>query len=1226
MIPNEPTLDTSKLDEVIAEYLQAVESGHNTDREALLQRHPDLADRLRVFFADEEHFDRLASPLKDAFAAANSLDTSTTPNAADPRTIRYFGDYELLSEIARGGMGVVYKARQVSLNRTVAVKLILSGQLAGADDVKRFRAEAEAAASLDHPNIVPIYEIGEHEGNQYFSMKLIEGTSLAKQIPMLVKDPRGAVKLLATVARGIHYAHQRGILHRDLKPANILLDKQDHPHITDFGLAKRVEHDSGLTQSGAILGTPAYMSPEQASGQSKRLSVAADVYSLGAIFYEMLCGSPPFKADSAMGVLMKVQTEEPRAPRQINPNLDRDLETICLKCLEKDPKRRYGSADAMADELERWLRGEPIQARPTTRVERTLKWVKRKPLAAAFIAVSVTALAALLWSGWAFNQRLKVANETLQERLRLSMIEQARTERIVNNRPRSLELLTEAAQIRRDADLRAEAIQTIAQSGLRQVLKLPFGDVVMKRFNPQGTLLAIGGRCYELVDSGPTKDVIGVRVYEIPSGRVLGATKWDSESGLFAWDPEGQRLAVQKPAGKMTVWDPRNGSETAYFPARGAPVFSPDGKRLAVYRGSAVTHYDLSTEQPYLQGAVHNFTDSKQPIAVMRYLPSGELLLRRERKLFLWNPVSDKVTPLGADTEEIGGTNADGGVVAAKVSDGISLLDTLTRAERARLRLSGLSASSFYVSPDGERLIFKDPTETTRLRVWDATTGKFLPGMREEGLRFMGHFWGGWGYDSGFWPSAKTPWSSGDRQFSPDSAWFAAEAGTGESRVMIWDVTSGAKVAALPKAADPEWSEDGRWLAVVTDGKVPTSKYSWMGSQRSTVEVWESSRATTDRRLLRPVRSIIWRADSKRLSANDTLWDVENRAGRAVLRNIPQESMDKKYGWVLDDDGTFHALSGREKTCEWVESFPIPGQESAWAIAFLPDDQTWAYHAGVDTRMYFEQIAPVKKTFAVFDPTKPNSLWSCGIGSAAFSPDGKSVLVANSALQHGYSYKEAPGGTEPGTSQLELWSLVDGKQIAVWPAMKSSMNSSNNHTTGNVMAKTVFSPDGKLVASACFVNWGVEIRDVASGAQLKHLRPNIPPKNGDFTDWNNRGIAFTPDSRLVVCCAENRTRIYDVASGQEFAVCDNGPVKLNALSISPDGRTFATGDAEKRIRLWEIPTGRELAHWEAHETSVTALAFSPDGKTLASGSNDGVLRLWNLPAIRRGLVELGLDW
>jgi serine/threonine-protein kinase len=298
------------------------------------------------------------------------------------RELDYIGDYEVIEEIARGGMGVVFKARHRDLKRLVALKMILSGQLATPEERQRFRREAELAANLDHPNIVPIFEVSEFQGSPYFSMKLIEGESLArltsarktKQAPL---DADEAARLVATLARALDYAHERGFLHCDLKPSNILLDREGRPHVTDFGLARRTSEESSLSMSGAILGTPSYMAPEQASGVRKGLSPATDVYGLGAIFYELLTGDPPFRSGTLMETVVHVLERDPTPPRELRADLPKELETICLKCLEKAPQDRYPSAAALAGELDRYLQGEVIDA--TSFFPRLRRWNRREP-------------------------------------------------------------------------------------------------------------------------------------------------------------------------------------------------------------------------------------------------------------------------------------------------------------------------------------------------------------------------------------------------------------------------------------------------------------------------------------------------------------------------------------------------------------------------------------------------------------------------------------------------------------------------------------------------------------------------------------------------------------------------------------------------------------------------------------------------------------------------------
>jgi serine/threonine-protein kinase len=388
------------LDEVLAAYMQAAHQGNAPSRQELIDQYPTLAEDLSRFFADQDHINHLAAPLRRLIPPRQTL----APGCM-------LGDYELLEEIAQGGMGVVFKACQRTLNRTVAVKVLRTSSSA-ASAWRRFRVEVEAVAGLDHPHIVPVYEVGECDGQHFFSMKLIEGGSLAAAKDRFRGDARAAARLLATVARAVQHAHERGILHRDLKPSNVLLDVRGQPFVSDFGLAKRLSAtgapeemgttsgspDADVTGAGGVVGTPGYMAPEQADGLPP--TTAADVWGLGAILFELLTGRPPFQGANALEVLRRVREQEPPAPHSLESRVDRDLEAVCLACLRKDPKARYASARDLADDLDRYLASQPVSVRSVGRLRRFGRWCRRQPVIAALtgalVVVFLTAFIAVL--------------------------------------------------------------------------------------------------------------------------------------------------------------------------------------------------------------------------------------------------------------------------------------------------------------------------------------------------------------------------------------------------------------------------------------------------------------------------------------------------------------------------------------------------------------------------------------------------------------------------------------------------------------------------------------------------------------------------------------------------------------------------------------------------------------------------------------------------------------
>ncbi len=364
--------DEQLLAELAARLADEMQRGQLPNVDAVISEHPQLAEELRGLWATMLVADCVAAGANSS-SQRGSKNGSGAPThghplpfydaTSSPSTGDALGDYELIDELGRGGMGVVYRARQRSLGRTVALKMILRGAMPSPADLARFRTEAESAARLDHPAIVPIYEIGQHDGQPFFTMKYVAGTTLAKRLAEGPMHPREAAELLAPICRAIHFAHERGVLHRDLKPSNILIDEEGRPHVSDFGLAKRVETDAELTLSGAVLGTPSYMAPEQAAGKRGKIGRESDVYSLGTILYQMLTGRPPFQAATPVETVMMVVEQEPLPPRLLNPRADRELEMIALKCLQKPPELRYGTAAELADDLDAYLADEPTVAR-----------------------------------------------------------------------------------------------------------------------------------------------------------------------------------------------------------------------------------------------------------------------------------------------------------------------------------------------------------------------------------------------------------------------------------------------------------------------------------------------------------------------------------------------------------------------------------------------------------------------------------------------------------------------------------------------------------------------------------------------------------------------------------------------------------------------------------------------------------------------------------------------
>jgi eukaryotic-like serine/threonine-protein kinase len=537
MYPSPPEADNRQelqFGKALAEYLRRADGGEVIDRSQFLAEHADVADLLREYFESADEISSLTTE--------NHISNTEVTGQFPYR----FGDYELLKEIARGGRGVVYRAVQLSLSRPVAIKMILGGHLVSSDDVQRFWKEAHAVASLRHPNIVSIHDVGEHDGRHYISMELIEGQNLAEIVRRNPLSGKKAATYSCNIASAIQHAHNAGLLHRDLKPSNVIVDESDQVKVTDFGFAKELESADGQTLTGQILGTPSYMPPEQAIGDNRSLAPTCDIYSMGAVLYELVTGRPPFRAESTIETLRQVIELEAPRPRTLNPNVPRDLETIILKCLAKEPSRRYQTADELADDLSRYLQDEPIHARPPSISGWVWRWSRRNRGWSAAIVFGTCALAALMVGATLASNALSVS------RGRESLLQLQSIERTSGWSEHAWEVIKQAAQVGKDDTLQSQA--ALALTGIdarvgRQFLEFGAEQAV---WDQRGECLLIA----TLTNSRPATRGVG-----------LWSARTDSVSAMpspgagpvgFSRDGQPVQLAVGEDGSSLTLWNLEN--------------------------------------------------------------------------------------------------------------------------------------------------------------------------------------------------------------------------------------------------------------------------------------------------------------------------------------------------------------------------------------------------------------------------------------------------------------------------------------------------------------------------------------------------------------------------------------------------------------------------------------------------------------------------------------------
>ncbi len=1167
-----PSEREQRLQAVLVAYLEAAERGQEPDPQQLLAQQPEFAGELTEFLANHRQLDRLAAPLRQVAEAAQAeadarrtrdgdAISSAGPSPGD--MVRYFGDYELLEEIARGGMGIVFKARQVSLNRLVALKMILKGELASEQDVQRFQTEARAAANLDHPHIVPIYEIGEHEGQHYFSMKLVEGGSLA-QVVGGGQWPGGSeagVRLLATVARAVHHAHQRGILHRDLKPANVLLDSQGEAHVTDFGLAKRVEGEQGHTQSGAVVGTPAYMAPEQAHG-TKGLTTAVDVYSLGAILYELLTGQPPFRGESPLDTLLQVMDRVPVRPRSLRPQLDRDLETICLKCLEKVPERRYGSAEELANDLERWQAGEPIRARPIGRAARAWRWCRRRPAVAALTAlVIVSCLSGAVgvayfgiqagnraWEAKQEKDRADLAADHARELLTWRYFEKAQSLRQSNQlerRRRVLELLREAEQLRR----LPRSTATSGSTAPGQSADLP-------------TLREIRNEAVAALLAPDVRLMHQLEIPQVRGGMIPPTLSGDGRLAGWTWrerSPSERPGDDDAPAKRgFEVFDLANWSRLGRWEA---PVATDQAMTLCFHPAGRSFVVTNPRAEPAGKGS---------PILEFWDLPHGQ----KQPRTLTW-PVTD---PQGQDGKLFAQLSfcPNGrflaGLRLGKTHDTV-VWNLQTGAATVVARTGSLPWTGVTFTPRG-RLAY--PAAETKIGLWDPAE-QARSGEIELPLPVNGEI----------------VFSKGDA--------LAAVRCTGRRKdrsiVLIWDVSRKAEVARLSTGPSglgrlPVAFRPAGDLLAVADEQTILVVDARTGKE---VQRWASGHRMD-------VGRLAWLPDGRRLASTGPegmvkVWELaeESLWGRVagVFPGMSNLTFSPDGRWyVATDDEEPKVLilhergTGRRKK-------PLSLGE-ARQVVFRADSRQLAA-IGEDGRVKVWDV-PSGKEVAALD-NRGDSVGSSG----AFDASGH-FLVPRLA-----------------TGKVVLWDVTANRPLREFPGTRDEVYLGAGGQE-LIMVQEPFDEAGEVVV------WDIASDRKRGAFPLDRGitdDPSVSP-NGRWLVLRYVGLSLgRQDLRPDLKHGETSIEVRDLHTGaRRLQLRDTN---FGEYACSPDDRLLAWAHPDGTVALWELESGEEVLRWASFFRGNIHLSFTPGGD-LVLGDGTTSPHLLCVDELRRRLRELKLDW